>query len=148
MKVNSIIDGTDRKHPATCLLCMNKWQWCCIVSDLGSPCRSMRQTQGMDAGIITSHRIQDGVISHNPLKQGDYCLYNQKEQAFYMKKTTITNHSYYIPKAYFKPAMLALNIFKSGIPFNKAVDQAAASYQNVNRNQLSKHLLKWIANDY
>lgn len=63
-------------------------------------------------------------------------------------KTKTTAHRYHIPRSYYQPAMYALKLFRSGKSFNRSVDIASASYQNINRNNLAKHLIKWITNDY
>ena len=62
--------------------------------------------------------------------------------------STVTINRYWIPKPYIDAVNLTIQLFKHDVPFNKAVDQAAASFPNVNRNKLAEHTLKFIANDY
>lgn len=77
-----------------------------------------------------------------------------------MKETVIT-HKYHIPKNYYKPAMLVIRLrMEKGIPFNRAVDIAVASFtadpkapdyipkDKLHRNKLAEHVLKSIANEW
>ena len=62
---------------------------------------------------------------------------------------TLVVNRYWIPKSYFNPVNDVLNAYKSGVPFNRAVDQVAAlDSDHINRNKLAEHALKSIANDY
>lgn len=73
-------------------------------------------------------------------------------------KTTVKQHSYWIPKNYYKPAMFALKIYHDTDRFNKAIDIAYYYYTSdttsdhyisptkMNRNTLAKHLIKHITN--
>lgn len=62
---------------------------------------------------------------------------------------TLVVNRYWIPKSYFNPVTDVLNAYKSGVPFNRAVDQVAALDPiHINRNKLAEHALKTIANDY
>lgn len=74
-------------------------------------------------------------------------------------KTTISVHKHHIPKTYYKPAMYALKLFRSGVSFHKSLSIAIASYTNpqspdyinpskLHYRKLSEHLLAYIANDY
>lgn len=73
------------------------------------------------------------------------------------KHTEIKQHSYWIPKNYYKPAMFALEHFCKYRRFNQAVDAAYYIFTDpssedyvepskLNRNNLAKHLLKYISN--
>lgn len=69
--------------------------------------------------------------------------------SFFNKYPNLTINRYWIPKQYLDAVFLTIDIYRSGIPFNKAVDQAfAVSPNNLNRNKLAEHTLKYIANDY
>lgn len=75
-----------------------------------------------------------------------------------MNNNNIKQHHYWIPKNYYEPAMFALKIFSQDNQFNRAIDisyhyftsDPTADYYisptKLDRNKLSKHLLKWIAN--
>lgn len=72
--------------------------------------------------------------------------------------TNTTKKKYYIPKNYYEPAMFALRLFKEeNKGFNQSVDIAHAVFTNpshdkyippakLNRNNLSRHLIKYIVN--
>ena len=62
--------------------------------------------------------------------------------------TLVTTHEHRISKNYVAAVDLVIKVYRSGISFNKAVDQVAASYKYLNRNTLAKHALGYIANDY
>lgn len=61
--------------------------------------------------------------------------------------TLITN-DYFVPRQYAVAVRLVINAYKSGSPFNKAVDHVASTYPHLNRNKLAEHTLKTIANEY
>lgn len=70
------------------------------------------------------------------------------KSVFNGKPTLIINH-YLVPASYRHAVLDVLTAFKSGIPFNRAVDQVYALDPNhLNRNKLAEHTLKTIANDY
>lgn len=62
---------------------------------------------------------------------------------------TLILNRYWLPKQYVEPVH---NVFTAmmhdGTPFNRAVDQVALLYPELNRNKLAEHTLKWIANQY
>ena len=61
----------------------------------------------------------------------------------------LTVHSYRVPNSYANAVNDVLTAFRSGISFNKAVDQVAAlNHHTINRNRLAEHTLRFIANDY
>ena len=71
--------------------------------------------------------------------------------SFFSKYPTITTNKYWIPKTYKDSVELAIQLYRSGISFNKALDQAYAvanDPNHINRNKLAEHTLKSIANDY
>lgn len=74
------------------------------------------------------------------------------DPSFFSKYTSITVNHYWIPNAYLDAVTLVIQLYKSGVPFNKAVDQAYAAHppnkQKIGRNKLAEHTLKYIANDY
>lgn len=61
---------------------------------------------------------------------------------------TLNTHDYHVPDKYKAAVELAIKVYRSGIPFNRAIDQTAASYKSLNRNTLAKHTLFFIANEY
>lgn len=62
---------------------------------------------------------------------------------------TLTLNHYWTPKVYRNAVNDVINAYKNGVPFNKAVDMAAALDPNhISRNKLAEHTLKTIANDY
>lgn len=62
---------------------------------------------------------------------------------------TLTLNRYWIPQQYLDPVHHVITAYKSGTPFNKAIDQVATIYSDtVNRNKLAEHTLKTIANDH
>ena len=62
--------------------------------------------------------------------------------------TLVTTNDCHIPRQYKVAVQSVIVVYRSGISFNKSVDQVAASYKSLNRNTLAKHTLKFIANDY
>lgn len=68
------------------------------------------------------------------------------------------HNNYWIPKNYYHPAMFALQLFRKSGQFNSSVDAAYYAFtadlsspdyippSKLNRNKLSQHLLKYIAN--
>ena len=62
--------------------------------------------------------------------------------------TVVTTNDPHIPQQYKIAVISVINTYRTGIPFNKAVDQIAATYKSLNRNTLAYHTLKYIANDY
>lgn len=80
---------------------------------------------------------------HNP-----YTKQVVSKSAFDDNPTLIINH-YRTPHAYARAVSDVLTAFRSGIPFNRAVDQVSAlDPHHLNRNKLAEHTLKTIANDY
>lgn len=82
-------------------------------------------------------------------------IYRRVSMKYYRQRTTkidinkiVSVRDYRVSKNYVKPVELVIETYRSGIPFNKAVDQVAASYKHINRNTLAKHTLTAIANDY
>lgn len=83
----------------------------------------------------------------------------RKKNSRYIKKTfgksvfdgnptLILNH-YRVPKSYQAAVADVLTAFRSGIPFNRAVDQVyTLDLLHINRDKLAEHTLKFIANDY
>ena len=62
---------------------------------------------------------------------------------------TLTFNRYWTPKPYLDAVRDVITAYKSGIPFNRAVDQVhALDPDRLNRNKLAEHALKSIANDY
>lgn len=62
---------------------------------------------------------------------------------------TLITYQYLVPKPYVSAVQNVIETYKSGTPFNKAVDQVSLLYSNtINRNKLAEHTLKYIANDY
>lgn len=62
---------------------------------------------------------------------------------------TLVLHRYIPPKTYRDAISDVLTAFRSGISFNRAVDQVAAlNPKTINRDKLVEHTLKAIANDY
>lgn len=68
--------------------------------------------------------------------------------SYFDKYPTLTVNRYWIPKQYKDAVDLSIKLYKSDVPFNKAIDQASAAYPQTNRNKLAEHTLKYIANDY
>lgn len=62
--------------------------------------------------------------------------------------TLVTTNDCHIPQQYKVAVQSVIVVYRSGISFNKSVDQVAASYKSLNRNTLAKRTLKFIANDY
>lgn len=60
----------------------------------------------------------------------------------------VTTNEYQVPKKYQQAVEIVIKVYRSGISFNKSIDQVSASYKSLNRNTLAKHTLKFIANDY
>lgn len=72
----------------------------------------------------------------------------KKHGGFFEKYPNVSVYRYWIPKQY-KPAVdLIIEILQPTTSFNKAVDQAADTFPNLDRNKLAEHTLKYIANDY
>lgn len=75
-----------------------------------------------------------------------------KDTSFFGKYPTLTVNQYWIPKVYTDAVKLVIQLYRSGVPFNRAVDQAYAAHppdqQKISRNKLAEHTLKYIANDY
>ena len=70
------------------------------------------------------------------------------KSAFDNNPTLIINR-YHTPAVYKDAVQNVITAYKSGIPFNKAIDQVFALDPNhLNRNKLAEHTLKTIANDY
>lgn len=62
---------------------------------------------------------------------------------------TLIVNTYRVPNAYREAVADVITAFRHGIPFNKAVDQAATiDPDHINRNKLAEHTLRTIANDY
>lgn len=62
---------------------------------------------------------------------------------------TLIINRYHTPNGYHRAVCDVLTAYKSGIPFNRAVDQVTAlDPHHINRNKLAEHALKTIANDY
>lgn len=74
------------------------------------------------------------------------------DTSFFGKYPTITVNKYWIPNAYLDDVKLVVQLFRSGYSFNRSIDQAFAAHppnkQQINRNKLAEHALKYIANDY
>ena len=76
---------------------------------------------------------------------------NYRRQAFGKSvlddNPTLITYRYHVPNAYYDAVNDVITAFKNGVSFNKAVDQAAALHpNNINRNKLAEHTLKFIAN--
>ena len=72
-----------------------------------------------------------------------------KAKSVFDGSPTLLVNEYWMPKPYVQPVREVIADFKSGIPFNRAVDQVAAVYKDsVNRDKLAEHALKTIANEY
>ena len=78
-----------------------------------------------------------------------YSKRSHKSKSIFDDNPTLSNR-YWIPKQYHEAVMLTIKLYKSDVPFNRAVDQAFASFPNhpINRNKLAEHTLKFIANDH
>ncbi len=64
-------------------------------------------------------------------------------------KPTLIINRYHTPNGYYEAVQNVITAYKSGTPFNKAVDQVYSIDPNhLNRNKLAEHTLKTIANDY
>lgn len=64
-------------------------------------------------------------------------------------KPTLIINRYHTPSVYKDAVQNVIIAYKSGIPFNKAIDQVYSLDPNhLNRNKLAEHTLKTIANDY
>lgn len=64
-------------------------------------------------------------------------------------KPTLIINRYHIPNGYKNAVINVITAYKSGIPFNKAIDQVyLLDSDHLNRNKLAEHTLKTIANDY
>lgn len=62
---------------------------------------------------------------------------------------TLVLSRYWTPKTYSDAVADVIKAYKSGIPFNRAVDQVyTLNSHHLNRNKLAEHTLKSIANDY
>lgn len=62
---------------------------------------------------------------------------------------TLIVNRYWLPRPYVDPVHDVLTAVKHDIPFNKAVDQVATLYKdNINRDKLAEHTLKYLANQY
>ncbi len=62
---------------------------------------------------------------------------------------TLIINEYHTPNGYHRAVTDVLTAYRSGIPFNRAIDQVYALDPNhLNRNKLAEHALKTIANDY
>lgn len=81
-----------------------------------------------------SHRYKKQQVPYDP--------------SYFGKYPSITINKYWIPKSYLDAVHLSVDLFRSGISFNKSLDQAHAVYPQTNRNKLAEHTLKYIANDY
>lgn len=97
------------------------------------------------------------ISQRNPLYLGGYyaLLQTGVSMKYYKTRSTkidinkiVSVRDYHVSKNYVKPVELVIATYRSGISFNKAVDQVAASYKHLNRNTLAKHTLTVIANDY
>lgn len=61
---------------------------------------------------------------------------------------TLVLNRYRVPDTYSQAVSDVITAFRNGVPFNRAVDQAAAlDPSHLNRNKLAEHTLKTIAND-
>lgn len=87
-------------------------------------------------------------------KAGKYKKHrNYKKEAFgksiFDGNPTLIVNRYLVPRSYRDAVSNVLTAFRSGISFNKAVDQVAAlDFEHINRDKLAEHALKTIANDY
>lgn len=75
----------------------------------------------------------------------------ESSDSFFGKYPTLTVNRYWIPKVYKDSVELTIQLYRSGVSFNKALDQACAvanDPQHISRNKLAEHTLKYIANDY
>lgn len=85
---------------------------------------------------------------HNQHARSHYRKEVRSKSAFDDSPTLIINR-YHTPNGYYDAVQDVLTAFKSGIPFNRAVDQVyALDSTHLNRNKLAEHTLKTIANDY
>lgn len=81
-------------------------------------------------------------------KRSKYRTETYGKSVFDDSPTLIVNR-YWTPKPYRIPVNDVITAFKSGVSFNRAVDQVAALDPiHINRNKLAEHALKTIANDY
>ena len=84
----------------------------------------------------------------NPKKHRHYRKTTRTKSIFDGSPTLIVN-DYLVPTPYIKPVSNVIELrMTKGIPFNRAVDQVAYIYPNINRNKLAEHTLKTIANEY
>ena len=84
----------------------------------------------------------------NPKKHRHYRKTTVSKSPFDNNPTLIVN-DYLIPTPYIKPVSNVITLrVEQRIPFNRAVDQVASIYPNINRNKLAEHTLKTIANEY
>lgn len=69
--------------------------------------------------------------------------------SYFDKYPTLTINRYWIPKPYLDAVHLTIQLYRDHkLSFNKAIDQAALTCPNLNRNKIAEHTLKFIANDY
>lgn len=88
---------------------------------------------------------------HKAYKQQQHKRYRTEVlgRSIFDGSPTLTVDRYRVPRTYEDAVKDVITAFKSGIPFNRAVDQVATLEQGrVNRDKLSEHTLKCIANDY
>ena len=85
---------------------------------------------------------------HKPYAKSYYRKEVRAKSVFDDSPTLIINR-YHTPNGYRDAVTNVITAYKSGIPFNKAVDQVTAlDPTHINRNKLAEHTLKTIANDY
>lgn len=88
----------------------------------------------------------------------NYKSEQRKTQKRYKKKVvgksifddspTLIVNSYRVPNAYRRAVDDVITAYRSGVPFNRAVDQASTiDPAHINRNKLAEHTLRTIAND-
>lgn len=84
-------------------------------------------------------------------KNKNYAHYRKKvaRKSIFDGNPTLVLNRYWTPEAYILPVQDVLTAFKSGIPFNRAVDQVyTLNKSTIKRDKLAEHTLKTIANDY
>lgn len=70
-----------------------------------------------------------------------------ESKSYFDKYPTLTVNRYWIPKGYLEAVSQTISFYRSGIPFNKAVDEAHKNNPTLKRNKIAEHTLKRIAND-
>ena len=89
-------------------------------------------------------------MSKTPNRRKHYKHYTRKTfgKSVFDDSPTLIIYEYRPPNTYKEAVQDVITAFKSNVPFNQAVDQVAALYQDsINRDKLAEHTLKYIAND-